>query len=108
MFSISFTKKYIFLHLFIFGCAGSSFLWLWCVGFSSRWVLLLQSTGSRHVGFSSFGMWARQLQLTGSGVRLSSCGTQAPQHVGSSWARERTRVPLHWQEILTTGPAEKS
>ena len=31
---------------------------LWCAGFSLRWLLLLQSTGSRHVGFSSCGMWA--------------------------------------------------
>ena len=30
-----------------------------CAGFSLQWLLLLQSTGSRHVGFSS-------------------CGTQAP------------------------------
>ena len=46
--------------LFIFGCAGSlllhigfsncreqGLLFLWCVGFSWRWLLLLQSTGSR-------------------------------------------------------------
>ena len=31
---------------------------LWCAGFSLRWLLLLQSTGSRHTGFSSCGMWA--------------------------------------------------
>ena len=28
---------------------------LWCVGFSLRWLLLLQSTGSRRAGFSSCG-----------------------------------------------------
>ena len=27
---------------------------LWCAGFSLRWLLLLQSTGSRHASFSSF------------------------------------------------------
>ena len=46
----------IFIYLFIFGFIGSS---LWCVGFSSRWLLLLQSTGSRRVGFSSCGTWAQ-------------------------------------------------
>ena len=30
------------------------------------WLLLLQSTGSRHAGFSSCGTWAQQLWLTGS------------------------------------------
>ena len=60
------------INLFIFGCVGSSLLRtgfslvvasrgyssLRCVGFSSRWLLLLRSTGSRHVGFSSCGTWA--------------------------------------------------
>ena len=31
---------------------------LWCVGFSLWWLLLLQSIGSRHLGFSSCGLWA--------------------------------------------------
>ena len=34
------------------GCSS-----LWCVGFSLRWLLLLWSTGSRHLGFSSCGLW---------------------------------------------------
>ena len=37
-----------------------------CVDFSLRWLLLLQRTGSRHMGFSSCGTWAQQLLLTGS------------------------------------------
>ena len=44
------------------GCASS-----WCMGFP-WWLLLLQSTGSRHAGFSGCGPWAL-------GHRLSSCGT---------------------------------
>ena len=32
---------------------------LWCTGFSLQWLLLLQSTGSRHVGFSSCGLQAQ-------------------------------------------------
>ena len=38
-------------------CAGFS------EGFSLRWLLLLQSTGSRRTGFSSCGTWAQQLWL---------------------------------------------
>ena len=41
-----------------------------CAGFLLRWLLLLQSMGSRHAGFSSFGSWALER-------RLSSCGSQA-------------------------------
>ena len=32
---------------------------LQCAGFSLRWLLSLRSTGSRHAGFSSCGMWAQ-------------------------------------------------
>ena len=39
---------------------------LWYAGFSLQWLLLLQSTGSSHAGFSSCGMWAQQLWLAGS------------------------------------------
>ena len=55
-----------FLILFSFGCSGSSLLRgfslvaasrgyssLRCVGFSSRWLLLFWSTGSRYSGFNS-------------------------------------------------------
>ena len=41
---------------FIFDCVGSL---LRCAGYSLQWLLLLQSTGSRHVGFSSCGTWAQ-------------------------------------------------
>ena len=43
---------------------------LWCAGFSLRWLPLLQSIGSRCVGFSSCGSQALER-------RLSSCGTWA-------------------------------
>ena len=43
---------------------------LGCMGFSLRWLLLLWSTGSRRVGFSSCGAWALE-------HRLSSCGSWA-------------------------------
>ena len=60
------------LYLFISGCIGSLLLCglslvavsggyslLWCEGFSLQWLLLLQSTGSRRVGFSSCGTRAQ-------------------------------------------------
>ena len=50
--------------------ASGGYSLLWCAGFSLRWLLLLQSTGSRHAGFSSCG--SRALEH-----RLSSCGAQA-------------------------------
>ena len=66
------------IYLFI-GCVGSSLLCvgslavasrgyfsLQCAGFSLQWLLLLQSTGSRHTGFNSCSMWAQQLWLSGS------------------------------------------
>ena len=47
-------------------------------------------------GFSSCGSRVQQLQLVGSRAQaqqLWRTGLVAPQHVGSSWARDRTRVP---------------
>ena len=59
---------FFLIYLFLFGCVGSSLLRaselslaaasggdssLWSTGFSLRWLLLLRSTGSRRVGFSS-------------------------------------------------------
>ena len=43
---------------------------LWCVGFSLQWILLLLSTGSRHVGLSSCGTRALECML-------GSCGALA-------------------------------
>ena len=43
---------------------------LQCTVFSFSWLLLLQSTGSRHAGFSSCGLWSPEL-------RLSCCGSRA-------------------------------
>ena len=55
---------------------------LWCAGFSSRWLLLLRSTGSRCTGFSSCGSRALECRLSSCGsraleCRLSSCGSRA-------------------------------
>ena len=55
------------------GCSS-----LWDTGFSLQWLLLLQSIGSRCLGFSSCGMWAYHMWCN---------GLVAPRHVGSSWTR---------------------
>ena len=45
---------------------------LWCAGFSLWCLLLLQSMGAGHVGFSSSGAW----------------GIVSPWHVEPSWTRD--------------------
>ena len=54
------------------GAGGSSFLRF--TGFSLQWLLLLQSTGPRCVGFSTCNSRAQQLRLLGSERGLNSCG----------------------------------
>ena len=71
--------------------ANGSYPSLRCMGFSLQWLLLLQSLGSRHAGFSSCGAQPQQLWLM---------GLVAPQHVGSSQTRDRTRVPCIGRQIL--------
>ena len=39
--------------------ASGGYSLLRCAGFSLQWLLLLQSMGSRHAGFSSCGTWAK-------------------------------------------------
>ena len=77
-FSFFFHKFIYFIYLFLAvlglcccarafsSCGERGYPSLWYVGFSLRWLLLLQSTGSRHVGFSSCGTRAQELWLTGS------------------------------------------
>ena len=64
---------YLFIYLFYFWlhwvfvavcrlslvAASRDYSLLHCAGFSLQWLLLLQSTGSRHTGFSSCNMWAQ-------------------------------------------------
>ena len=85
--------------LLIFGCAGSSLLCagsvvtvvsgnnssLRCTGLLLQWLLSLQSTGSRCMGFSSFSSWA----------------LAALKLVESFQTRDRTRVPSVGRQILS-------
>ena len=98
------------IYLLIFGWVGSSLLRtgfslvaasggyssLRCACFSLRWLLLLGSTGSRCVGFSSCGSWALGVWASvavAHGLTCSAaCGIFPNQ--GSN------PCPLHWQVIL--------
>ena len=75
-----------------------------CVGFSLRWLLLLQSTGSRCMGFSSCGSQALE-------HRLSSCGARAWLLHGM-WDLPRPGLepcpPALAGRFLTTLPSGKS
>ena len=92
--SVTLLKKYIFIYLFLAALGLSLFVVsggyssLWCVCFSLRCLLLLQSTGSRHAGFRRCG--ERASVVVESGLSCSAaCGIFPDQ--GSN------TCPLHWQ-----------
>ena len=94
---------FIALHQLSLVAASGDSSALRCAGFSLRWLLLLQTTGSRHPGFSSCGTRAQQLWLMGSRVhaqQLWCIGLVAPRHVGSSRTRVQTHVPYIGRWIL--------
>ena len=54
--------------------ASGGYSSLRCAGFSLQWLLLLRSTGSRRMGFSSCGTWAQpEVTILHMGGGLSSC-----------------------------------
>ena len=61
---------FVAVHRLSLVVASWGYSLLWCVGFSLWWLLLLQSMGSRHAGFSSCVSQALE-------SRLSSCGARA-------------------------------
>ena len=103
---------YLWLHWQVFVAArglslvaaSGGYSSLWCAGFSLRWLLLLQSTGSRCVGFSSCGSEALE-------HRLSSCGAWAQLFCGM-WDLPRPGLepvsPALAGGFLTTETPEKS
>ena len=70
--------------------------WLGYMAFSLRWLLLLWSTGSRCVGFSSCSSWTLERGLSSRGAWTLI----APQHVESSQTRDWTHVPCIGRWIL--------
>ena len=107
-------------HVFILGCAGSLllhwlFLWLWeagatlqlrCLGFSLRWLLLLQSMGSRVHGLQQL----RHVASVVAAPRLYSTGSVVVAHRPSCSATypfpDQGSNPglLHWQADSTIEP----
>ena len=65
---------------------------LWCVGFSLRWLLLLWSTGSRHVGFRSCGTWALS-----AGSVVVAHGLSCSAACGIFLGQSLNPCPLHGQ-----------
>ena len=98
---------YFWLHqVFVSACglslvaASGGYSQLWCMGFSLQWLLLLRSTGSRHVGFSSCGLRAPVVVVCG----LQSAGSVVVAHGLSCSAacgifpnQGLNLCPLHWQ-----------
>ena len=100
-------------HQFFFVFLKNLFVYFWLrwvfvaargVSLSAVRVLLIvvASLVAEH-GLQAHGLQqlrAQQLWLTGSRAQaqqLWRTGLVAPRHVGSSWARDQTRIPLHWQ-----------
>ena len=83
--------------------ASGGYSSLHCAGFSLQWLLLLQSTGSSCMGFSSCGSWALE-------CRLSSCGARA-QLVCGMWDLPgpglKPVYPALAGRFLTTAPPWK-
>ena len=90
---------FVAVHKLSLVAVSRSYSSLWCAGVSLRWLLLLQSMGSRHAGFSSCGavsvVVACGLQSTGSVVVAhgfscsAACGILPDQGLNP--------CPLHWQ-----------
>ena len=98
--------------IFFFVCVGS-LLRMWAFSSCGEWgLLLLQSTGSRRMDFSSCSTRAQQLRSTGSRVHgLSSCGSQVLLLRGM-WDLPRPGIKLMFPALaggfLTTAPPGKS
>ena len=90
-------KIYLFIYLFIYGCVGSSLL---CEGFLQLWqveaTLHRGARASHYHGLSFRGAQAPDTQAQ----QLWLTGPAAPQHVGSSQTRARTRVPCIGRRTL--------
>lgn len=83
-----FKKGFMYLFMAVLGfhrcsrtfssCRAVATLLLWRTGFSLRWLLLVaERVGSRHLGCSSCGPWARCGGLRALELWFSSCGTWA-------------------------------
>ena len=109
-FSLVYTYYFLFYFILIYVCmyVCMAALGLHCCtwafsNYFEQGLLLLQSTGSRHPGFSSCSTRTQQLWLTGSRAQaqqLWCTGLVALWHVESSRTRAQTRVPCIGRRIL--------
>ena len=113
---IPFIKKKLFICFqlcwgFIAVCrlslvvTGKGYSSLRCTGSSLWWLLLVQSTSSRHTGFSRGSKWVQYLWLSDSkvmGQQLQRLGLVAlwPGQVESSWTRDQSHIPCIGRWIL--------
>ena len=82
---VLFLNNFFKMYIFIFGCAGSLWLYRFSLTVGSRDYSLVVAWASHCSGFSccqawALGMWASVLVAHG----LSSCGSRAPKHRLSS------------------------
>ena len=116
LFLFFFFNKFIYLFLAALGlcccarafssCSEQGLLFLVVCG-----LLLLQSTGSRHAGFSSCGTWAQQLWLAGSRGQavVVAHGLSCSAACGIFLDQGSNPCPLHLAGgFLTTVPPGKS
>ena len=90
IFLVYFWLRWVFVAACRFSLVAASrgYSSLRCTSFSLRWLLLLQSSGSRCAGFSSCGTWASVVVVHGLSCS-AACGIFLDQ--GSNLC------PLHWQ-----------
>ena len=96
---------YIILFFNFWPCWVFTAVWtffkLWYVGFSLQRLLLLWSTGSKHLGFNSCSSWVQQLPSSGAQAQKLWCtGLLVLRHVESSQTSDWTDVSCIGRWIL--------
>ena len=87
--------------------ASGGYSSLRCAGFSFRWLLLLQSMGSRRAGFSSCGTRAQQLWLAGTGSVAVARGLSCSAACGIFPGQGSNPCPVLAGGFSTTVPPGK-
>ena len=75
-----------------------SYVFIGCTGFSDA--ALAFSSCSAQVSHCSSSFCCRALDLRSEDFRSSGMGLVALRHLGSSWTRDRTRLPCTGRQIL--------
>ena len=75
---------------------------LWCAGFQLQWLLSLEPRLWGTQASAVVALASRELPRS-----CGALGLVAPEHMGSSWARDWTSVPALQGRLLTSGPPGK-